>query len=341
MNEHYIGILSEQEPLHHFLADQVMKEVLGYRNHRPVFEGFCLDNSSTIFRFADRRSFVNLVAKFYGNKWIDGRQTGDTDLRAEYMQREFDNLKKLRALGLDMYPHAVARPLAVNRDLGCVLVEEFVWGTGIEYYIWEAADRGRENELKAKLSDLAWFLADLHTRSQQATPVDQICGLEYFEGIVNRLFYWKVISDDQRQRFMKLRDRWGSAQILNTGRLVLNHGDPNFPHFLCHGEHGITSVDLERLWLGDRAMDIGCVVAELKHLLFEHGNGLWASEPYIQHFYQSYYDCLPESVEEFSTLTTRGRFYMGCFELRIGENAWLDLGYRRALINEAEACLKI
>jgi hypothetical protein len=181
----------------------------------------------------------------------------------------------------------------------------------------------------------------LHTRSQEDTPVHQIRGLEYFDKIVDHLAYWKIISYEQRQRFLSLRSRWGAAHILNTGQNVLTHGDPIFPHFLCHGEHGITSIDLERLWPGDRAMDLGCVVAELKHLFYLYSNDLWASEPYIQHFYDAYFSYLPGSVENFSTLTSRGQFYMGCYELRISRNDWLDLGYRRALINEAESCLQI
>jgi len=44
---------------------------------------------------------------------------------------------------------------------------------------------------------------------------------------------------------------------------------------------------------------------------------------------------LPTSIacrlgaDDFASLTTRGRFYMGCIEMRIARNTWLDLGYRR------------
>jgi hypothetical protein len=148
MPEQYVGTLLDDEPLYRFLTRQVMDEVLGYHHYQPIFDIFSLDNSATVFRFADRRTFVNLVGKFYGNKWINGKQTGDEELRAEYMQREFDNLQKLRALGLDAYPHNIVRPLAVSRAHNCVLVEEYVFGTGFDFYIREAVYWGKRDELK-------------------------------------------------------------------------------------------------------------------------------------------------------------------------------------------------
>ena len=337
----YAGILSDKVSLYHFLANQVMGEVLGYHHYQPIFDVFRLDNSATVFRFADQRTFVNLVGKFYGNKWIHGQQTGDYEFRAECMQREFDNLKKLRALGLDSYPHSVVRPLSVSKAHNYVLVEEFVFGTDFDFYIREAVQWGKRDELQRKLTDLAWFLANLHTRSQHEAPVDQTRGLDYFDKIIDHLSYWKTISSDQRQEFLDLRNRWSASNLLNTGHNVLTHGDPIFPHFICNGEHGITSIDLERMWPGDRAMDLGCVVAELKHLFYLYSHDIWASEPYIQHFYESYFSYLPISAEDFGILTSRGRFYMGCYELRISRNDWLDLDHRRVLINEAESCLQI
>jgi hypothetical protein len=341
MCEHDAGTLSDNDPFYHFLADEVMGNVLGYCPERPIFDVFCLDNSATVFRYAERKTFVNLVGKFYGRKWLHGRQTGEEELRAEYMQREFDNLQKLRALGLDSYPHCVVRPLSVSQAHNCVLVEEFVFGTSFDCYVTAALQSGNGDELYRKLTDLAWFFAHLHARSQSEVSVDQIRGLDYFGKMINDLSYWNIISVEQQQQFLKLQDRWRATGLLNTGKNVLTHGDAVFPNFLCSGEHGITSIDLERLWPGDAAMDLGCVVAELKHLFFIYSHNIWASEPYIQHFYESYFNCLPKPADDFSTLTSRGRFYMGCYELRMSRNAWLDLDYRHMLINEAESCLQI
>lgn len=341
MSNQYIGTLLDTNPLYDFLVGEVMGKILGYSNHKSVFDVFSLNSDMTVFRYADRRSFVNLVGKSYANKWIDGQQTGNPGLRAEFMQREFDNLQKLRALGLDTYPHCVVRPLAVNRLLNCVLVEEFVPGARFDSYVWEAINWGKEDELRGRLSDLAWFLADLHNRSQTTEAANHARGLSYFDKIVDHLFYWQIISSDQRHHFLDLRNRWVGTGILGTGRLVLTHGDPVFPNFICQADHGIVGIDLERLWPGDRAMDLGCVVAELKHVFFLYSHDIWKSEPYIRHFYESYFSCLPDGVEDFATLTSRGRFYMGCYELRISRNAWLDLGYRKALIDEAERCLRI
>jgi hypothetical protein len=341
MINQYAGTLSDKDLLYDFLAVEVMEKILGFNSHKSVFDVFSLDNSRTVFRYVDRRSFVDLVGKFYGSKWIDGQQTGNPQLRAELMQREFDNLQELRALGLNTYPHCIVRPLAVNRLVSSVLVEEFVSGVRFDSYIWEAINWGKGDELRRKLKDLAWFLADLHNRSQKSDAANQTRGLSYFDKIVDHLFYWQIISSSQRQYFFDLRNRWAASGILGTSRLVLTHGDPIFPNFFCQGEHGIIGIDMERLWAGDRAMDLGCIVAELKHLFYLNSHDIWGSEPYIQHFYESYFSYLPRDVEDFTTLTSRGRFYMGCYELRISRNAWLDLGYRKALIDEAERCLRI
>lgn len=337
----YGGILPDNSPIYRFLAGEVLGRVLGFDGHRPVFDIFHLDNSMTALRYADRVTFVNVVGKFYGNKWIHGKQTGEPELRVELMHREFDNLRRVRALGLDTYPHCVVRPLAVCEELDCMLVEEFVPGTDLDFYVREAVRWGKEDECRAKLRDVAWFLADLHSRSQTHDRVDGACGLSYMDKIIRQLAYWKIISDDRRKRFLELRDRWAACHVLDVGQQVLMHGDAILPHFLCSGEHGITAIDLERLRPGDRATDIGCIVAELKHLFFLYSHNIWASEPYIQHFYDSYIGYLPEELEDSQVLTTRGRFYMGCYQLRISRNSWLDLDYRRALIHEAEACLEI
>ena len=91
----------------------------------------------------------------------------------------------------------------------------------------------------------------------------------------------------------------------------------------------------------DRAIDLGCIAAELKHLFYLLCGDQLASEQYIQHFYNSYADHLSIGGDKFAILTERSRFFMGCFELRIGRNAGLDVEYRGRLIEEAEICLWI
>jgi aminoglycoside phosphotransferase (APT) family kinase protein len=341
MSATYRGVLPESDPLYCFLAGQVLDSVLGFKCGRPVFDVYGLDTSSSIFRYYDRRSFVSLVAKFYGNKWLHGRQTGEPELRAELMRQEFDNLRRVRALGLNSPPHRVVRPLAVSRELNCALIEEFARGSNLDFYILEARDWGKTEQLRSCITDVAWFLADLHTRSQLGEAVGGDEALDYFNKIAGELAHWHIISDEEERRLKDLGERWGQSGLLRRGKQVLIHGDVNPSNFIWSGEHDLVVVDLEALRIGDRAADAGALAAELKHLFWWYWHDRWTSESYIQHFYAEYADHLPEAVEEFDSLTTRSRFYMGCVELRIARNSWLDLAYRRQLIEDSFACLKI
>jgi thiamine kinase-like enzyme len=122
---------------------------------------------------------------------------------------------------------------------------------------------------------------------------------------------------------------------------VLIHGDATPANFIFEEGAGVTAIDLERLRRGDRATDLGYIAAELKHLFFWYADDLAASESYIQHFYQSYVNYMQAGDESLVSLAARGRFYMGCTELRISRNAWLDLPYRRRLIEHALGCLAL
>lgn len=341
MNEAAKEVLSPAEPLYEFLAEEVLGNVLGFKHLRPVFDVYALDTSSTIFRYSDRRTFINLVGKFYGNKWLHGSQSGEDELRARLMQREFDNLERVRALGLNAYPHQVVRPLAVSASLNCILVEEFAPGFNLDFHIREARDHGLTDQLLSAITDVAWFLADLHTRSQTRSPVEDEPVLIFFQKIVGELSYWRIISTEEEGQLTELGERWQASGLLCRSQQVLTHGDVTPSNFIWRGEHELTVIDLERLYLKDRTFDTGCFAAELKHLFGWYWHAPHASEFYLQHFYASYAAYLPPGEEDFSSLTTRSRFYMGLHELRISRNDWLHLEYRQQLIKDAFECLKI
>lgn len=342
MNDGLNTVLGTQDPLYRFLAESVLGVRLGFGDTRLVFEAYPLDADGTVVRFSERQTGVELVGKFYGRKWIAGWQQGAPELRRQLMHREYDNLQRLRTLGLDGYPHCVVRPLATCEDLDCLLVEDHVPGPDLESFVRQASQAGQTTVLHARLADLASFLFDLHQRTETPDPVEPSRALGYLDKLVGQLSRWRITSVAERRRLTALRQRWAERGVLELGRRVLTHGDPIPPHFLFAGPHGVTTIDLERLWPGDRAADLGCVVAELKHLFFLYTGDRWASEPSIRHFYDCYNALLPRSSgEDLPLLTERGRFHMGCYLLRIARNSWLDLDYRRCLLAEAQACLAL
>jgi tRNA A-37 threonylcarbamoyl transferase component Bud32 len=341
MNEIYTGRLSEGEPLYAYLSEEILGGVLGFRHVRPVFDIYRLDVSSTIFRYSDRRSFVELVCKSYGNKWIKGSQTGEPALRAAMMRREFENLLRVRALGLDSQPHRAVRPLGTSEPLNCLLVEDYAPGLDLDFYIRAARDHAQTEQLSSRLTDVAWFLADLHNRSQTRLPVVAEQSFDYFDRILSELIRWDIISIEQRRRLEERRTLWEQSALLAEGVRVLVHGDANPTNFLWNGERNLTVIDFEALKEGDRAFDLGCMAAELKHLFWWYTHDAWASEPFIQHFYASYRSYMPDTAEDFESLMERARFMMACVMLRIARNSWLDINYRQQLIEDAIRCLNI
>ena len=341
MSETFLGRLSTDEPLYAYLAGEIVGRVLGCPHPRPSFEIFQIDTSATIFRYYDRRTFINVVCKSYGNKWVHGSQTGHEELRVGLMQREYENLSQLRRLGFDCPPHAVVRPLATNAALNCILVEDYAPGPDLDHFIREARDTGQRDALSRSLSDVAWFLADLHNRTRTDAPNDPAQAIAYFDKILSDLLRWEIISHVQRERLEAAREGWARTGLLAESAQTLVHGDVNPTNFLWRAEHDLTVLDLEAMRTGDCAFDLGCMAAELKHLFWWYTHDAWTSEPFIRHFYATYADYSALSRADLSNLTERARFFMGCTALRIGRNSWLDIEYRQQLIEDAIRCLNI
>lgn len=335
----YLGVLPAGDPLHGFLRKDVLEGALGLEGCAPVFDVYALAEGSTLFRYVDRQTGADVVGKFYGNKWLYASQNGEPELRASLMWRELHNLERVRALGLDAPPRCVVRPLAASEERNCVLVEEHAPGTALETHVREAAQSGQGGPLTTRLGEVSRFLADLHERSRTEESLDPGRALRILDKYTGQLAYWKVIGGSDRERLVRLGERWADSGILAAGRQGLVHGDATPLNFIHEGEHRLTVIDLERLWPGDPAEDLGCLVAELKHLFFWYAHEPWGSEPYIQHVYGTYASC--REGEDFGLLTERGRFHMGCVLLRIARNSWLDLDYRRRLVEIAETCLQI
>ena len=336
------GPVPENSALSVFLVEQVLANVLGLHCARPRFrlQGI---GSSSVLRCDEEHTSASLALKSYSLKslWIDGRQGGKDwhQVRAGLMQREFDNIRRVRALGLDQPPLRAVHALAVNPDIGCLLVEEFAPGKTLHSAIRSAAWHGQHAELSSRLSLVACFLARLHNASATDHRGDDREALAYLEEVISQLTIWEVITPEQGEGLRRVGQRWKASGTLRETTEVLIHGDATPTQFLF-SEDGVVVVDFERLQYGDRAADIGRIAAELKHLFTSHGCDPWASEPHIQRFYREYHRQAPEAGD-FGSLTERARFHMGCSELRIARNRWEEPGHRQWLVKEAAACLQL
>lgn len=340
MSTEPIATLPTEDPLYALLAEQVFASALGLA--RPQWlEVYPLDASATVYRYADPASGVSVVGKFYGSKWLDGAQSGQRERRAELLQREWQNLQRARALGFTAGPARVVRPLAIAEAINCVLVEEYVPGDDLTQAIHAAAYAGAAELLRGRLAALAGWLAELHRRSASPLPADAAQARAYLSKLLGQLEGWQVLEAGQRAQLEHLGDRWLASGWLGSARQALVHGDATPGHFIYPPGGGLVVIDLERMRSADPAVDLGCVAAELRHLLSWHRGDSWAGEPFIRHFYACYADAIGLAPAEFAALTERCRFYMGCAELRICRNSWVELAYRRAFVAEAARCLAI
>ena len=308
---------------------------------RPRFRLQRLGGDS-VFRCDEEHTSTSLALKSYSLKslWIDGSQ-GDTDwrqVRRDLARREFDNIRKVRALGLDQPPLRAVRALAANPDLGGLLVEEFAPGENLHSVMRDAAQHDKHTELSARLSQVASFLARLHDASATDRRGDDREAVAYLDEVVGQLVIWEMVTPEQGEALRGAGRRWETSGQLRGATEVLIHGDATSTQFLFSGD-GMVVVDFERLQYGDRAADIGRIAAELKHLFPVYSGDPWASEPYIQRFYRDYYR-ETRGAGDFGWLTERARFYMGCSELRIARNRWEGPAHRQWLVEEAAACLQ-
>lgn len=334
------GTLSVHDPLHMFLAEDVLCRVLGSSHTQPVFDVQVV-HPVGVLRVTERHTGVDLAAKFFIHKRPADQRHPPPEYFRTLLRREFENLQRLRQLGFDRSPYRVARPLAINDTLDYVLVEEFVSGVQLDAVIHAALVEGRHAQLADRLTDLAGFLASLHRCAPTARPVEPQLGLAYLNKVLHQLTAGDVITPEYCRRLQSLRAQWAALPILASGSEALIHGDATPVNFVFPADREVVAIDLERLAPGDPAADVGCVAAELRHAAFRTTGDPNAVEPLVQHFYARYAAAYDLDHAAFTQLTTRGRFWMGVMELRIARNDWLDLPYRRQLVAEAERCLLI
>ena len=100
------------------------------------------------------------------------------------LKREFSNLSTVCKKVLYDYHHRVVRPLSMNEQIACLLVEDFARGHDLDYYISKAAYGGRHDRLFRKLTKPALFLA---AQPDLTDGITQVCFEKYsniFRGLV-------------------------------------------------------------------------------------------------------------------------------------------------------------
>ena len=126
MNGTYVGRLSADDPLHGFLT-RVARDRLGVRGHDDSYRVFRLSGSHEVYCYEGRSTSTRIICKFFGPRF-----GWDRDRAAGMASREYESLQRLRGYGLRGSPHHVVRPLAVDRDINCVLADGALRGRAVQ-----------------------------------------------------------------------------------------------------------------------------------------------------------------------------------------------------------------
>ena len=326
--------LDKQDPLYWHLALVTMPRA-GFEVKHPDFEVRRLGASQEVYVYKEQESEGLFVCKFFGSRWYLSEKE-----RRDGLNYEFKNLNALRNMGFCTFPHHVVRPLSKDEKINCLLVEDFVRGHDLDYYIAKAAYEGQYEALRGKLTELAKFLAKLHSQAADKVRVNFANVLNHFQHLLDSLAHRGLIDARGFEKFMSRCNAWKGNSRMWEDVSVLVHGDATPTNFIFHPDDGVTAIDLERMHPFDRAYDIGMLAAELKHHFAWRVLKADASEPYISHFIRAYCENFSNRDAVFEALTHRNRFYMALGELRIARNDWLPWEHRKWLVEEARRCLR-
>lgn len=326
----YLGHLAPGDPLYAYLAQVILPRLGVMSAEPPRWRVYRVAVVSDVYLYEDKWSGARVVGKFYAR--ARGLNGSGAPQSAEH---EFRALEDLRRLGFDAPPDYVVRPLGVNRDLGDLLVVEYLSGEQLDGVIGDAVRDGRTERLYRKLGDLARFFARLHNRTAGGSAVD--CGrtLAYAGRVVDYLAEKAVVSARKASRLRDLLGSLAARPTLWEDWPVLVHGDATPSNFLFGRGGEVMAIDFERVHRDDRVYDVGRLCGELKHCFLQATGDATRAEPFIGHFLWEYAGHFPDRPRAFAAITARLPFHLGLTLLRIARNGWLDDGYRRRLVREA------
>ena len=327
----YAGHLRADDPLHAYLSQQVLPQ-MGATAQTADFRVFCLKETK-VYRYEERHTGTQVVGKFF----VNGRHQGSGP---ERMWQEFENLQLLRGYGLAAHPHHVVRPLGTNGSLNGVLVEEYCGDAPLSTFINGAIHQGRQPQLFAKLTALAYFLATLHNRTANGHNVDFTQDCAYLDRLVQKLQSNHTIGTWDVDELHWLRDLWRDKPRMWEDRQVFVHGDATPSNFLFGKGLSVMAIDLERMRRADRAFDLGRIAGELQHAFLQATQNKYVAEPFIGHFLWEYACHFPDRDRTFQAITSRIPFQMALTLLRIARNSWVHATHRQRLVAEAKIILR-
>jgi aminoglycoside phosphotransferase (APT) family kinase protein len=330
----YVGHVSRHDPLHGLLS-WILHDRLGVAQSRPTFRAFRQRGSNEVYAYEEKFTGTKIVCKFFGKRF-----DWDRDKALSAAQRESHNLKTLRRHGLVGAPHHVIRPLAINRDINCVLALEYFPGESLSDAITHSICHRDDAHLYWRLKALAYYLATQHNRTANGVGVDFNADCRYLDQVVERLQTDSGLGQWDADEFQWLRDLWRERPRMWQDQQVWLHGDATPANFLFGDGMNVAAIDLERMKRGDRMFDVGRIAGELQHAFMTGAGDRRRAEPFIGHFLWEYSCHFPDRHDAFASITRRTPFYMALNLLRIARNDYIAPDYRRALVSQSKKLLR-
>lgn len=191
MEKTYVGHLSQDDPLHGYLQNEIQPQITGVPGS-STYRVFRLNGSNDVYQYEDRLTGTKFIGKFF----LSAIRSDEKEA-ASRLTLEFDNLSHLRRCGLADYPHHVAKPLGRNYSMNALLVTEDCEGEILSEIILEALDYGEYDKLYHKLTALAYFFSAFHNRTATGEGVDFNVECDYMDSLTERLLKISAIDEDK------------------------------------------------------------------------------------------------------------------------------------------------
>jgi len=241
------------------------------------------------------------------------------------MKNEYKILKSVYDNGFTDSTHRVIIPLGTNTSFYSALATEYVGDVSLSKIMMSAAEGGEESRILSEaLANTAYVLKRIHDTMPRSDLLDS----EFEFSRLTEDTTLGIRDEGLKNRIVDAIAGWaGNPEIAALGAATV-HGDANPTNFVV--KDGVLYVlDFERLEHNrSPLLDLGYMIADLKHHFKFFGGNPDAAEPYIKTFLKSY---SPQQYEKIRELVNP---YVGCGLLRINNFINADRKHRNWLLSE-------
>ncbi len=324
MSEQFIGILKKDDPLFFYLNK--MKEL---KLHNFIPTDFYLVQSfssakTNVYKYTSNFDGTSFVVKFFGRSSSRNKKISEKQLLWE-----FNRLKHFQICSNKKIQ--VINPYCYLVDVNCALVEPYIKGKTLDYYIKAAIQNNKKEKLQNKLYLLAWLLSCIH-KGFTIENYDLSVEKNYCSKILHTLYKDNLISKHQ---LLEIKHACNNKFSKLTSSATNIHGDATTTNFI-YAKGSIYAIDMEKSKIASYELDLGFIVAELKHHFMLFGLKEEDASLYISYFL-SQYSVLSEKNLSYIENNLKTFVALGLF--RIARNWYLEYNYRILLVEKAYSLL--